>query len=126
MMVRDVSRDRLPGNACWNLVDYLPGLDAPLTKRGGWSYGSADISATKSTASYILAGAYAPFAAAAKNCAIDEDGELYVIASGGGVTDVGAAVTSGGPLAFHRNKLIIAASYGVTAPKYYDGSTLGH
>jgi len=127
MMVRDVSRDRLPGNACWNLVDYLPGLDAPLTKRGGWSYGSADISATKSTASYIVAGAYAPFAAAAKNCAIDEDGEFYTIAAAGTVTDVGLSNSSTpvGPLAFHRNKLIIPRGNGTTAPGYYDGSTLG-
>lgn len=124
-MRRDKPRDRMPAGSAWNLVDFLPGEDAPLQKRGGWTYQSNDISAVTATASYVVAGAYAPFAAAAKNCAIDEDGRLYTVAANGTVTDIGAAVTPPGSLPFHREKLIIPASDGTTAPKYYDGTTLG-
>ena len=126
-MKRDMARSDLPPGTAWNLVDYIPDLDAPLTKRGGWSYGSNDISVVKATASYVVAGSYAPFAAASKNCAIDEDGEFYTIASSLTVTDVGLSNASvpKAPLAFHRNKLIITRGNGTTAPGYYDGTTLG-
>lgn len=125
-MRRDHPRDRMPEGTAWNLVDYIPEeLGAPLTKRGGWSFESANIASTTASAAYVAAGAYAPFAAGSKNCAIDEDGRLYTITSGGAVTDVGAAVVPSAPLAFHRNKLIITAPDGTTAPMYYNGSTLG-
>jgi hypothetical protein len=126
-MYRDAPRDKLPTGALWNSVDYLPNLDGVLTKRGGYSYASNDISAVKATACQVVSGFYAPFAAAAKNCAIDEDGEFYTIASAGTVTDVGLsnASTPVGRLAFHRDKLIIPRGNGTTAPGYYDGTTLG-
>lgn len=124
-MRRDKPRDRMAPGSAWNLVDFMPGEDGALQKRAGWTYQSDDIATANSAASYVVAGAYAPFAAAGKNCAIDEDGRLYTIATNGTVTDIGAAVTPVGPLPFHRDKLIIPASDGTTAPKYYDGSTLG-
>lgn len=126
-MRRDDSRENMPEGSCWNLVDYFPDeLGAPLVKRGGWGHQSNDISAVVATASYVIAGAWAPFSAAAKNCAIDEDGRLVTVASNGTVTDVGAAVTPKAPLAFHRDTLIITDDDGTTAPKSYDGSTLGN
>jgi hypothetical protein len=107
------------------LIDYLPDQSgADLQERGGWQYHSNDIAATKVTASYVTGGLVAPFSAATKNLAIDEDGELYSIASNGVVTDVGAAVTVSQNPVFHRDKAIIPAAGGVTAPKYYDGATL--
>jgi hypothetical protein len=124
-MKRDVSRENMPQGSAWNLVDYFPdALGAPLVKRGGWSYESANIAATTATAAYVIAGMYAPFSAAAKNLAVDEDGRLYSIASNGTVTDIGAAVTPKAPLSFHRNLAVITASNGTTAPKSYDGTTL--
>jgi hypothetical protein len=125
-MKRDYARNQLPKSAVWTLSDFIPGLGAPLGKRGGWTNASANIAATKSTASQVRAGIYAPFAAAAKNCAIDEDGELYTIAANGTVTDVGAALCPIQNPIFHREKVIIPAPDGSTAPKYYDGSTLGN
>lgn len=124
---KDNSRAQIPEGGLWNSVDYIPDLDAPLTKRGGWSYASNDISATTATASYTVAGAYPPFSAGAKNCIFDEDGRLHTIASNGTVTAVGLsnASTPIAPLAFHREKLIITRGDGTTAPGYYDGSTLG-
>ncbi len=48
-MVRDVSRDALPGGAVWNLQDYFPNLlGAPLRKRGGWVYASSAVSGSSS------------------------------------------------------------------------------
>jgi hypothetical protein len=123
-MRRDIPRHELPSNVAWNIVDFIPDLEAPLRKRGGWQYHSNDIAATKATASYVTGGLVAPFSAATKNLAVDEDGELYVIASNGGVTDVGAAVTVSQNPVFHRDKAIIPAAGGATAPKYYDGTTL--
>jgi hypothetical protein len=124
-MVRDVERDAdlFRRGAAWNLVDYLPDFDAPLQKRGGWSYASNDISQVKATASYVVGGIYAPFSTP-KNLAIDEDGELYSIASNGTVTDIGLAVVPIAQLSFHRGLVIITNSNGTSAVKSYDGTTL--
>lgn len=125
-MVRDVPRNQIPATAAWNLVDGIPNQGAAWRERGGYSYASANITSTKATASYVVAGLVAPFSAGTKNLAIDEDGELYVIVSSSSTTDVGAAVAPVQNPVFHRNKAIIPASDGTTAPKYYDGSTLGN
>lgn len=123
-MRRDHAREDLPAGALWNVIDLLPNLGgAKLRERGGWGHASNDIAATKATAAYVIGGMYGPFVSAAKNVAIDEDGELYTIASNGTVTDVGAAVAVAQNPVFHREKAIIPASGGATAPKYYDGNT---
>src|SRR5215471_19732076 len=38
---RDYARDQMPRGYLWDLVDYVPLLDANLTGRGGWLWGSA-------------------------------------------------------------------------------------
>lgn len=123
---QDFPRDAMPVGTVWSAVDLLPARDAKLQERSGWTYASDNIASTKATASRVDAGLYAPFAAAAKNLAIDEDGELYSIASNGTVTDVGAAVAVSQNPVFHRDKAIIPAAGGATAPRYYDGTTLGN
>jgi hypothetical protein len=124
-MRRDTPRDSLPDDVAYNLIDYLPDLQAPLRKRGGDTYYSNDITAVTATASYVIGGLVAPYAAATKVLAFDEDGRLYTIAANGTVTDIGAAVVVAQNPVFHRDKAIITAAGGATAPKYYDGSTLG-
>ena len=125
---QDIPRTQMPEGSAWSLVDYIPDLDAPLRKRGGWAYSSSSlsaVSASTASATYVFHVRYAPFVAAAKLCVFDEDGRLYTVnTSTNAVTDIGAAVT---PLqtAFHGDKLIIPASGGATGVKYYDGSTLG-
>jgi hypothetical protein len=123
---RDYSRDQLPKGSVWYASDLIPRLGAKLRQRGGWSNQSNDIAATTATASYVIGGIYAPFAAAAKNLAFDEDGRLYSIATNGTVTDIGAALVVPQNPVFHRDKAIITATGGATAPKYYDGTTLGN
>lgn len=127
-MRQDEERGRMVKGALWNMVDLIPELDdAPAGKRGGWAYGSNDISATKATASYVSSGLFAPFSAGAKLVAIDEDGELYSINTGTlAVTDIGAVVAPLQLPVLHGEKLIIPAGDGTTGPKYYDGvSTVG-
>src|SRR4051812_9662671 len=123
-MRQDESRDQIPTGSAWNLLDFIPRLlGAPVVKRGGYAYASPDLSTVKATAGYVQAVVHAPFSAAAKLCAIDEDGELYTIASSSSASDIGAAVASLQVPVFHRNRLIIPAGDGTTAPKTYDGTT---
>lgn len=114
----------MPDGSAWNLVDYVPGLDAELTKRGGWAYGSNDINAVTSTASYVYAVFYAPFSGGAQLVALDEDATLYKINIATlVVTNVGAATSKPRQLGFHRNKLVIPGD-GSTVPRKYDGSSI--
>lgn len=125
-MRRDDPRDNMPEGSSWNLVDWIPEeLGAPLAKRGGWSYESANIASTKATASRVDCGMFAPFIAGSKNLAVDEDGELYQIASNGTVTDIGAALATRS-MVFHRDRAIICSATGAAAPKVYDGSSLAN
>lgn len=123
-MKRDFSRESLPKGGLWNAIDVVPNLKGQLRERGGWGNASDDIAATTVTASYVIGGIYAPFAAAAKHVVFDEDGELYTIAPAGTVTDVGASRTIRQNPVFHRDKVIICDDDGTTAPQKYDGSTI--
>jgi hypothetical protein len=72
-------------------------------------------------------GIVAPFVAGDQNLCLDEDGELYKVASSISATDVGAAYASQS-LSFHREYVIIPDPAGAAAPKAYNGtsiSTLG-
>lgn len=125
-MVRDAARYALPAGACWNLVDYLPDLQANARKRGGWSYASNDISAVALSAAYVTAVAYAPFSGGAKLCAMTDNNKFVTIATNGTVTQVSTSgIQSLQNPVFHSDKLIITGSDGATAPKYYDGTTFG-
>lgn len=114
---QDQPRNALPKGFLWYCTDMLPNIGAPLRERGGYTYASGDIHATKSTASRVEAGIYATFAAGSVNVVIDEDGEVYKVASDGTVTDVGAGVATLQNPVLHRDKLVIPASGGSTAPK---------
>lgn len=128
-MRRDIPRHELPANVAWTITDYIPDLGAPLRKRGGWADFSNDISAVVAAASYVIAGLVAPFAAATKHLAVTEDNRLVTVATNGTVTDIGDIVAGTAmkqnPV-FHRDKAIFPAGNGTTAPRYYDGSTLGN
>lgn len=121
-MKRDFNRAQMPGGSCWNLVDLIPDqLGAPLRGRGGWAYGD---SGAMTSVTSIKALVYAPFSAGAKLLAIGQNAELWRFDSG--PTDIGAALVPGGPPVYYRGKVIIPGSDGTTAPKYYDGTTLGN
>lgn len=127
-MIRDLPREELPKGSVWNLVDYIPQLDAALTKRGGWSWGSDNISTEAAGAVYVNSVVYAPFSSGAQLCAMTDNSKFVTVnTSTNAVTLVSAAgVQSVQRPHFHDNKLIITASDGVTAPKVYDGTSLAN
>ena len=127
---RDYPRDQLPPGYIWECIDFVPQiLSAPLTKRGGFKYGSTAMGATSSVKGLL----YAPFASGVLNLAITSDNHLYSFTSGSN-SDLGAAVNVVQNPVFHRSSstgaspdaglAIIPAAGGSTAPKSYDGSTL--
>lgn len=120
-MKRDFNRAQMPGESAWNLIDLIPDqLGAPLRGRGGWAYGD---SGAMTSVTSIKAVCYAPFAAGAKSLAIGQNSELWRFDSG--PTDIGAAIIPAQNPAYYRGKVIIPNNDGTTAPKYYDGTTLG-
>lgn len=126
-MRRDLPRSRMPQGSSWNMVDLIPDLGAPNRKRGGWGYASPALSASAATGStYVSAVKRAPFTAGAKLCAVTDDAKLVTIASDSSATLVGSAVAAAQNPVFHSQKLILPSSDGTTAPKYYDGTTLGN
>jgi len=111
----------LPVNAAWNLVDYVLG-SVGTQERGGYTYASPDLSTVKATASYVVNGIVAPFAAADQHLTIDEDGEVYKVTSPTVATDIG--VVSSASLSFHRERVIFPQTGGTGPPSVYDGTSL--
>jgi len=74
---RDFPRDRMPAGYLWNVVDYVPLIiDAGLTGRGGWQWGS-DAAMTAD----VAAGVLASFSTGEKCLAITADKKLYEVGS---------------------------------------------
>lgn len=129
---QDLPRHQLPKGKAWMVTDMLPNLaDAnytstrPLTRRHGWVRSQSVMSATSS--SYAAGVGFAPFSAQSKILGFDEDGRLYTWTPGGGAaTNVGAALVPAHPPTYYRDMSIIFDVNGSTAPKKYDGSTLGN
>lgn len=114
---KDFPRNAMPKSSFYGGADLIPNLIGRLRERGGWAHGSNDITAAKATASYVGGGIYAPYTAGACQVVIDEDGEVYKVASETTVTDVAAGVTVVQNPVFHRDKVIVPASGGATSPK---------
>lgn len=141
-MKRDVSRNRMPPNSAWSLVDYIIDYGAPVRERSGWSHASNSVSAVRAGASYIDGGIYSIFSptagASPQNLAIDEDGFLFKIAEAGTVTQIGASnniaqnpVFHGGAAAsaataVYTGLVIMPDADGTAVPKKYDGTTLSN
>lgn len=117
-MQRDYPRDSMPGEAAWNLVDWIPAeLNAPLRKRGGFQY----VGNTMSGVTSMTGIASAPFSAGTQVVGIDQAGKVWNILA---ATTPGTAVVPEQNPVFYRNKLIIPAANGTSAPQAYDGSTV--
>ena len=114
---KDFPRNAMPKGSFYGGADLFPNSIGRLRERGGWANGSDSITAAKATASYVGGGIYAPYTAGACQVVIDEDGEVYKVASDTTVTDVAAGVTVVQNPVFHRDKVIVPASGGATSPK---------
>lgn len=122
-MKRDFSRDQMPPNSAWNLVDYIPGLAAPLRRRQG--YGRTPDSTLGGSALQIIQVAHAPFSNANGTMvvAIDEDTTLWKVSSASAVSAASAVNFGKQPPFMHRDKLIILDIDGSTGPQYYTGGS---
>lgn len=115
-MKRDFARDALPPASAWNLVDYIPDLQAPLRKRGGWTYASPSLTSETSCDQLINA----EFAAGTKLLAIGVGvGKLWEIVSASSATDRGAVGYAANRPIFHRDKVILPDSAGAATLKYW-------
>ena len=122
----DISRDQLPRGAAYRMRDWIPQLEAPLRKRGGWSQASADLNASSPAVS--LSGlAWAPFAGDPHLLSVSELGKTYRSTTFANGSFVGA--THGQPLShkpfWHRDRMILPAQLGGAAAnpyKYYASS----
>lgn len=121
-MKRDFPRNAMPKGSFYGGNDLIPNLVGRLRERGGWANGSDSITDAKATASQVAGGISAPYTAGTCQVVIDEDGEIYKVASDTTVTDVAAGVTVVQNPVFHRDLVIIPASGGATAPKKVSNS----
>lgn len=136
----DVSRDELPQNAAYRMRDWLlPQHEAPERKRGGWSYGSPDLSSLGGSAASVPSLGFLPFASDGHLVAVSDSGFVYQVKQfdgGGGslMADTGdTAIVPTWPVFYMKTGTfsagIILGGYGQThrAPKkYYDTGTLAY
>jgi hypothetical protein len=117
--VSDTSRDELGPAQAYRMKDWIPQLDAPLRKRGGWSYGSPDLSGLGGTAASVATLGYLPF---------PDDGHVIAVSNGGSVYQLKRFDGSGGALVTDTGDTSIIPSwpifYHVTGTKKY-GIILG-
>jgi hypothetical protein len=128
-MVRDVPRDRLPNDAVWNMVDWIPSqLGAPLTKRGGYPYESQDLTTILAGAEYVEQVVYVPFAAGAQLVAVAGDlggatpAKLAQIVSSSSTTDRNVVNVRVRQPTFYRELLILPDAEGGGVVQKYGGS----
>ena len=126
LMKRDISRDNLPQDSLWNVVDVFSEiLGAPLRRRGGYLYASQNFAtAVTATADHVTAGIWVPFSNGAVNVAFDEDGRAYAVTSNAATTDIGAVIATKSPV-FYSDMLIVPDSAGSAGPQKvtYSGGT---
>jgi hypothetical protein len=108
----DYPRNAMPKGSFYGGADLIPNMIGRLRERGGWANGSNSISAVKGTASYVGGGINAPYTAGSCQVVIDEDGEVYKVATDTTVTDVALGVTVVQNPVFHRDKVIVPAAGG--------------
>jgi hypothetical protein len=72
----DIARDQLPVGAAYLMFDWIPQLDAPLQRRGGWSYSTRDLN-VQSACTNLMAVAWAPFQGDPHLVCISNNGKVY-------------------------------------------------
>lgn len=117
-MRRDFARDGMPAGSAWNIVNLIPNeLQAPLRKRGGWTYVGGAMGGVTQMTTIVNA----PFSAGTQLLGIDQGGVLWDIDA---VTSPGTVYLGAQNPFFYRDKVIFPNSDGTTAIKYYDGSSV--
>jgi hypothetical protein len=127
-IIQDVSRDRLPRGAVWNMVNMIPGeIDAPLAKRGGWDYASQDLTGTLAGADVVRALIYAPFSSGNQLVGVTTNlgtaSRCVQIVSTSSTTDRGSSITPDENPCFYRDNVVFCSNSGSGTPLRYDGSS---
>jgi hypothetical protein len=131
--VSDVSRSELGPSAAFRMRDYIPQLEAPLRKRGGWAYASPDLNGLGGLANSVSSLGYLPFPGDGHVIAISDAGYAYQLKQfdgGGGtqISDTGdKTIVPTWPVFWHKTG---AKAYGIALgglnqtgkvpKKYYD------
>lgn len=131
-MQQDRARDQMQRGVCWKMTDYIPQDQAPLRKRGGWVFGSADLGGL-SAASYMTGVGWAPFPGAGHLVSVSDTGKVYREGPVGAIDQfsgilvdatLGRVPTS--RLVWHRDRVIICPGLNQAAmdpAKYYDAGS---
>lgn len=128
---RDAGRDRLPKGAVWNILDFLPDLEAGLRKRGGWSYEGPLLTTLDASAGNLVRVFVAPFRGGTQVLAVDDraNPELFDVTNSVDRGSVyGAAAGAPPPCVFYNEHVLIPShdidSSPVNPRKYNSAGTL--
>lgn len=122
----DVSRDELNPRAAFRMKDWIPQLEAPVRKRGGWAYGSPNLSGIGGTAASVAALGFLPWPSDGRLVAISNAGSIYALnrfdGSGGAlVADTGdTSIVPTWPIFPFFPKTSV--QYGIVLPGYTQGA----
>jgi hypothetical protein len=128
-MWQDAARDKLPKDKAWDIQDYIPGLGAPLRKRGGWSFSGVALTTLNAGAGNVIRVMVAPFSGGTKVLAVanvSTDARLFDLTDSSDEGAVYAVTTSAfqGMQTVFYNNLLIFAGTGAPAngPRKWSGS----
>lgn len=117
----DISRDELNPRAAFRMKDWIPQLEAPVRKRGGWAYGSPNLSSLGGTAASAAALGFLPFPGDGRLVVISNAGSAYILnrfdgAGGAILTDTGdTSIVPTWPIFWHKTG---TKYYGIILPGY--------
>ncbi len=135
----DTSRDELNPRAAYRMRDWIPQLDGPLRKRGGWSYASPDLSGLNSI-NHVASLGYLPFPGDGHVVAVGDTGSVFQVKiftspyDAHAVTDTGdMTLVPSWPVFWHKTGIkyygiiLPGMNQGAKVPKrYYDTGSLAY
>jgi len=117
-MRQDGPREQLPKGVSWSMVDWIPELDAPLAKRGGWNRPWNAMANT-----YAAGLGFGQFDAGSQIVGVTDLGNLYAMSVGSAtVTARGTVPIPAAPPVYYRQKLYFPDIAGTAVLKEYAGS----
>ena len=135
----DISRDELNARAAFRMKDWIPQLESPLRKRGGWSLGSPTLSSLGGTAASVASLGFLPFPGDGQVVAISNAGSIYQLKrfdglGGALITDTGdTSIVPSWPVFWHKTGttyygIVLAGltQTGKVPKKYYDTGGLSY
>lgn len=135
----DTSREEMNPRAAYRMLDYLTQMEAPLRRRGGWGFGSPDLSNVGGAAGSVSSVGWLPFAGDGHLVAVSDSGSVYQVkrfdGTGGRViTDTGdTTAVPTWPVFWHKSAtlpmgIVLGGLTQSAKPpkKYYDLGSLNY